>query len=106
MMSFLWGYDFGAQAFTSGFGMIAPQVPLDFYQHLCAGRREEALSIVTDDEEPLLEALSGLGGWGALRVGFALKGFYSSWRERFPVRTLTDAEAQIVKQYLEAKKLL
>ncbi len=106
MMSFLWGYDFGAQAFCSAFGIIAPQVPLDFYQHLCAGRREEALSIVTEDEEPLVEALAGLGGWGALRVGLVLKGFYSSWRERFPVRTLTDAEAQIVKQYLEAKDLL
>ena len=105
MMSFLWGYDFGAQAFCSAFGMIAPEVPIRFYEHLVAGRREEALSIVTDDEEPLLDAFSGIGGWQALRVGIVLKGFYSSWRERFPFRTLTDTEAQIVKQYLEANGL-
>ena len=106
MMSFLWGYDFGAQAFTSGYGVGAPSIPLQFYQHLIAGRRDEALRIVQEYEEPMLADFADMGGWAALKASMVHRGFYRTWKERFPCATLTEDQAQRVKVHLEAKGLL
>lgn len=106
MKSFLWGYDFGAQAFASGYGMIDLRTPLTFYEHLVAGRREQALSIVRDREERMVAALAKVGGWFALRAGLVFKGFFTSWQERFPVHTLTAEEAKIVQSYLRQCQLI
>jgi dihydrodipicolinate synthase/N-acetylneuraminate lyase len=106
MMSFLWGYDFGAQAFASGYGMIDPATPLAFYRHLSAGQRDEAVAIVRNREEPMLAALSGIGGWDALRVGLVCKGLFASWRERFPKSTLTAEQAEQVKGYFVKNGLI
>ena len=106
MMSFLWGYDFGAQAFTSGYGIVAPRIPLAFYRHLVEGRRDEALQIVKDYEEPMIAEFADIGGWAALRAAQVFLGFYGSWRERYPWPTLTEEQAQKVKAHLEAKGLL
>ena len=106
MMSFLWGYDFGAQAFTSAYGIAAPSIPLQFYQHLVEGRRDEALRIVKEYEEPMLADFEDMGGWAALKAALVHRGFYPTWKERFPVPTLTDEQAQRVRTNLEAKGLL
>jgi dihydrodipicolinate synthase/N-acetylneuraminate lyase len=106
MMSFLFGYDFGAQAFASGLGIIAPSVPLSFYRHLAGGDRTAALSIVQTEEQRALEALSPVGGWQSLRVGLVYKGYFPSWRERFPLRTLREEEAEVVKGYMQERGFL
>jgi 4-hydroxy-tetrahydrodipicolinate synthase len=106
MMSFLFGYEFGAQAFTAAYGIAAPSIPLQFYKHLVEGRRDEALQIVKDYEEPMLTAFEDIGGWAALKATMVFRGFYETWQERFPVRTLTDADAQRVKAHLEGQGLL
>ena len=106
MMSFLWGYDFGAQAFTSAYGVGAPSIPLKFYQHLVEGRRAEAERIVTEYEEPMLDDFVDMGGWHALKAALVYRGFYRTWKERFPQHTLTEEEAQRVKAHLEGKGLL
>ncbi len=106
MMSFLWGYDFGAQAFASGYGMIDPATPLAFYRHLSGGRRDEALAIVRNREEPMLAALSGIGGWNSLRVGLVCKGLFASWRERFPSSALTAEQAEQAKGYFMKNGLI
>ena len=106
LMSFLWGHDFGAQAFATGYGIIDPATALAFYEHLISGRRGKALAIVQEREETLLAALGKVGGWSALRAGLVFKGFFASRRERFPVRTLTDDEAEIVRVYLRQQHLI
>ena len=106
MMSFLWGYDFGAQAFASAFGIAAPRIPLQFYRDLIEGRREEALRLVKDFEEPMLAELADMGGWAALKAALVYRGFYRTWKERFPQPTLTQAQADRVRAHLEAQGLL
>ncbi len=106
MMSFLWGYDFGAKAFTSAYGMIDPATPLAFYRHLVAGQRDEALAIVRDREDPMIDALAGIGGWLALREGLVLKGLFASRRERFPISTLTVEKAEQAKAFFEKNGLI
>lgn len=106
MMSFLWGCDFGAQAFTSAYGIAAPAIPLQFYRHLVEGRREEALRIVQEYEEPMLAELADMGGWAALKASMVHRGLYRTWKERFPQPTLTEAQAQRVRAHLQAKGLL
>ena len=105
MMSFLWGYDFGAGAFCSAYGVFAPQVPIAFYKHLVEGRRAEARAIVKDHEEALMNDLSGIG-WAGLRAALVFMGFHKSWQERYPHATLTDEAAARVKAYMVAQGLL
>jgi len=106
MMSFLWGCDFGAQAFCSAYGIMAPQTPIAFYDHLIASRRDEALAIVKDEEEVLLDAWVDFGGWYGLRAALVFMGLYPSWQERYPFTALTDDQAEKVKAYLVQKELL
>ncbi len=105
MMSFLWGYDFGAQAFCAAYGVMAPQVPIAFYKHLIEGRRDEALKIVTDHEEDLMVKWAGFG-WFGLRASLVFKGFHPSWHERYPQTSLTDEQAAKVKAYMLEKGYL
>jgi dihydrodipicolinate synthase/N-acetylneuraminate lyase len=106
MMSFLWGHDFGAQAFASAYGIAAPAIPLRFYDHLVAGRRDEAVRLVREYEEPMLAELADIGGWQALKASMVHRGLYRTWQERFPQPTLTDAQAARVQAHLQAKGLL
>ena len=105
MMSFLWGYDFGAQAFCSAYGVMAPEVPIAFHKHLIEGRRDEALQIVIDREEDLMVKWAGFG-WFGLRAALVFKGFHPSWQERYPHVTLTDEQAAKVKAYMVDKDML
>ena len=105
MMSFLWGYDFGAQAFCSAYGVMAPKVPIAFHKHLIEGRRDEALQIVRDHEEELMAKWAGFG-WFGLRAALVFKGFHPSWQERYPHVTLTDEQAAKVKAYMIDKGML
>jgi len=105
MMSFLWGYDFGAQAFCSAYGVMAPEVPNAFYKHLIEGRRDEALQIVRDHEEDLMVKWPGFG-WAGLRAALVFQGFHPSRQERYPQPTLTDEQAEKVKAYMVEKGML
>ena len=106
MMSFLWGYDFGARAFCSAFGAFAPEIPIEFHEHLVAGRRDRALEVVTKYEEPLIDGWSAAGGWAAIRAILVFKGFFSSWQERFPQPTLTADQAESARDHLARHGLL
>ena len=106
MMSFLFGYEFGAQAFTSAYGIAAPSIPLKFYQHLIDGERDAAVRLVHEYEEPMLAEFADIGSWAALKATMVYRGFYPTWKERFPVPTLTDEQAQCVKAHFEARGLL
>lgn len=106
MMSFLWGYDFGAEAFTAAYSLVAPRIPLEFYKYLIDGRRDEAVRIVHDYEETMLADLAAIGGWQALKAFMVFRGFHRSWKDRYPFPTLTDENAQIVKAHLEKYGLL
>lgn len=57
-------------------------------------------------EEPMLAESADMGGWAALKASMVQRGFYRTWKERFPQPTLTDAQAQRVKAHLQAKGLL
>ena len=47
-----------------------------------------------------------IGSWAALKATMVYRGFYPTWKERFPVPTLTDEQAQCVKAHFEARGLL
>ena len=106
MMSFLWGHDFGAQAFCAAYGIVAPHVALDFHRHLVAGRREQALALVHEHEEPFLAEISPLGGWQALRPALVAQGLFESRQDRFPFPTLGDEAAERVVAHLRAKAVV
>ena len=75
-------------------------------QHLVEGRRDEALRVVVDYEEPMLDDFIDMGGWHALKAALVYRGLYPTWKERFPTHTLTEEQAQRVKAHLEGKGLL
>ena len=56
MNYYLWGFDFGSPCFLTGLGNIWPKWEIDFYQHLVEGRRDEALKIVNEKDQPYLAA--------------------------------------------------
>jgi dihydrodipicolinate synthase/N-acetylneuraminate lyase len=101
LMSFLWGYDFGARAFCSGLGIVAPQRAIEFHQSLVSANRERALKIVHEVEEPLLADLAPFGGWQSLRAGLVHMGLFPSCQDRYPFRTLTSDEANRVQAILD-----
>ncbi len=100
MMSFLFGYEFGARAFCSAVSMVAPQVPLTFYEHLIAGRRQEAVGIVKDHEEPFIAEMGDIGGWQAIRAALHRLGLFGSRRDRRPWPTLDDAQTDRLMEHL------
>lgn len=56
MSYYYWGFDFGSPCFLTGLGNIWPSWEIAFYNHLIEGRRDEALKIVNEKDQPYLEA--------------------------------------------------
>ncbi len=56
MNYYLWGFDFGSPCFLTGLGNTWPKWEIDFYNHLVAGRRDEAVRIVKEKDLPYLAA--------------------------------------------------
>ena len=54
MNYYLWGHEFGSSCFLTGLGNIWPRWEIDFYDHLVAGRRDEAVKIVREKDLPFL----------------------------------------------------
>ena len=54
MNYYLWGHEFGSPCFLTGLGNIWPRWEIDFYDHLVAGRRDEAVKIVREKDLPFL----------------------------------------------------
>ncbi len=59
MNYYLWGHEFGSPCFLTGLGNIWPRWEIDFYEHLVAGRRQEALKIVFEKDLPYLNVTKG-----------------------------------------------
>ncbi len=99
MMSFFYGYPFGAQAFACGVGMLAPQAPLDFYACLLQGRADRAAELIKRWEEPYSTVFPPLGHWAAFHTALWLLGRFRSRCVRFPLRTLgQEAVAKVGNQ--------
>ena len=56
MNYYLWGHEFGSSCFLTGLGNIWPRWEIEFYDHLMAGRRDEAVKIVKEKDLPFLGA--------------------------------------------------
>ena len=74
-------------------------------------RRHEAvgarwIAVVRDIEQPLWSALARHGQWPSLHEALRLQGHRPARTVRFPLRTLTDAEAADVAAALRAHGLL
>ena len=111
MQSFLHGYMFGAKAFASSLGMIAPRVPIDFYNHLKKGDFGRAVEIVTGYEHGILWRFNEIGTEGirlhpCCHTALKLMGLFASNRIRFPFRTNDDSQSRCVEKILREFPLI
>jgi 4-hydroxy-tetrahydrodipicolinate synthase len=97
MESHLHGHRFGQRAYAVALAMLAPNVALEFDHAIQAGDDDAATRIVRDVEQPFGVAISPLGHWAALHEALRLQGWFPTRTVRFPLRTLTEAEADRVR---------
>ena len=101
MRSFLYGYNFGARAFASGLGMIAPHLPISFAAYLNEGKQDMAVKIIREYEEPIQSAFAAIGAYHACcHAVLMLNGLFRSHCIRFPWPTLNKNEVESVKKCL------
>ena len=100
MESFLHGRAFGQRVYAVALAMLAPELVLGFDRALGAGDRDAAVRIVREVEQPFGTAIGPLGHWAALHEALRIQGHFPSRTMRFPLRTLTADEAEIVAKTL------
>jgi dihydrodipicolinate synthase/N-acetylneuraminate lyase len=106
MESMLHGRRFGQRAYAVGLAMLAPEPVLAFDRALEGGDEREAARLVREIEQPWTAAVAPLGHWAAFHEGLRSLGHFPSRRVRFPLRTLSDAEAAIVERAMRDCGLL
>ena len=95
-------FDRGAKAYLGGIGGFVPQVELDFFDHLVAGRRGQAEEIVQTLEKPFFKGVVPIGWHPALKAAIAAKDLLPTF-ERPPMKTLSSDECAQVKALLETR---
>ena len=79
LRTFLYGHHFGARAFADLYLCgIAPEIVLNFFQHLEQNRYPEAVKTVQKYEEPMMELYGELGYHACFRASMQLKGLFRS----------------------------
>jgi len=97
MNYFLWGHMFGSPCSLTGLGNIWPQVEIDFWHHLEAGRRDEALKIVLKKDLPYLEAcMSTRRYWACVKALQAMVGLPGGPMRR-PLLSVTDEQREMLR---------
>jgi hypothetical protein len=103
---YLYGHHFGAQAFADLLlGGIAPKIVIAFSQHLDKGNYREAVRIIQDYEEPLMEAFAPLGYHACFRAMRWIKGLAKCRQDRFPENTLDRGGVNQMRRLLEELQL-
>ncbi len=98
MNYYLWGYDFGSPCFLTGLGNIWPQWEIDFYQHLVEGRRDEAVRIVKEKDQPYLVAtMATRRYWSCLKAIQEMVGLPGG-PMRPPLLDCTDEQRQSLRE--------
>lgn len=100
MESFLHGQRFGQRAYAVALAMVAPGVAVAFDAAVAGGDHEAATAIVRDLEQPFGNAIAPLGHWAALHEAIRQRGWFPSRAIRFPLRTLNDDAAAVVRTAL------
>lgn len=97
MNYFLWGHMFGCPCFLTGLGNIWPQVEIEFWQHLEAGRRDEALRIVLEKDLPYLKAcMSTRRYWACVKALQGMVGLPSG-PMRGPLLAVTPEQSEMLR---------
>lgn len=101
MMSFLHGRNFGAQAFATSLGMFDPGTVVQFSRLLDEGRRDDAVRLVTEREEPFIDLCRALpfSHWAVLHAILLLNGRFASSRVRFPLLACSEGATDSVRRY-------
>lgn len=105
MSSFLFGAQFGAKAFATGTAIYAPQVAVSFHEHVRAKNYQDAAHDVSEYEFPVVTAFAPLGHWACFHAALKAQGLFKSMRMRYPIRTLSEADATQVRELLTARGL-
>lgn len=108
MMSFLHGRAFGAQAFATAVGMYAPEVPIAFMRCLDEGRPDEAVELIREREQPLLEleSLPCNDHRAVYHTILMLCGHFRTNAMRFPTQTCDENAVHAVRSFLCAQGIL
>jgi 5-dehydro-4-deoxyglucarate dehydratase len=96
MESMLHGHRFGQRAYAVALAMLRPDVALLFDGAVANGRTDLATRIVRDVEQPYGVATASVNHWAAFHEALRLRGTFPSRAMRFPLPTLSDAEAGVV----------
>jgi dihydrodipicolinate synthase/N-acetylneuraminate lyase len=103
---YLYGHHLGAQAFADLLlGGVAPKIVIEFSRHLDRGNYREAVRIIQDYEEPLMEAFAPLGYHACFRAMRWIKGLTKSRQDRFPEKTLDQEGVNKMRQLVEKLEL-
>ena len=98
MNYYLWGFEFGSPCFLTGLGNIWPKWEIEFYEHLVAGRREEALQIVKEKDQPYLEVTKSTKRyWACLKALQGMVGLPGG-KMRPPLMDCTPEQAQELRR--------
>ncbi len=102
----LHAHRFGQRAYAVALAMLAPSIALAFDRAVQAGDDETAIRIVRDIEEPFIRACRPMGLWAALHEGLRIQGWFPARTVRFPLRTITDAEAVEIRKTMDRLGLI
>lgn len=90
MRAYLTSYLWGQPAYLVGIGNVVPSIELEFYDALCAGRLDQARTLVFEVEEPFFDVACRHGWHLSLKAALAGRGLMSPW-ERAPLPMLCEA---------------
>ena len=107
--SFLFGYNFGARAYGDMVAWFAPNQSIAFHKFIIGREREQAVALLQDWMEPVMEQLKRLNSagstWAWGHTVLQLMGFFKSNRMRFPLKTLNPDQVKTVRAFLAEKKV-
>lgn len=102
MRNFVFGYQLGSPAYLCTVAPFRPDIALEFYDVLTAGRYDDAWAMVFRYEEPWLKFASDLGWLETLKSAFTLYGLFPNNRMCPPCKGgHTEEQREQVRQALE-----
>ena len=84
------------------FAPFSPDIANEFYDHLAAGRLEQAQQVIYDYEEPVMKIAGSVNWLSLMKTAIMMLGFYPNNRVGNPSRTCIEGqELERAKQFFK-----
>lgn len=101
MRNFAFGYQVGSPAYLCTVVSFRPDLALRFYNHLVAGRTEDAWQMIYRYEDPWLQAAIKQGWLGSLKAVLEMYGLYPNDLPQPPKEPLAPDQRDAIRQVVE-----